>query len=101
MTARKTIKQKLAMMTTSEATEFLLERYSDCIVIGFDGAQASANVTINGNSTQYQVADFRHDDYGAVKKFGNQYGVDTVFVVGAYWSQEGGWRTSVSKYSRK
>ena len=102
------IQKKLATMPVEQATDWLLENYNgrkdNMIVIRFDGANASAPVTVNGRSTQYQVADFRHSSHEAVKTLAREHGVDVVFVVGAYWHQDyqgrGHWETSVSKYSR-
>lgn len=106
MTATR-ILNKLSTMTAEEAAEWLLENYNgrkdDMIVIRFDGAQAAAPVTVNGQSTQYQVADFRHRTLEAVKTLAREHGADVVFVVGAYWHQDrqgGRWETSVNKYTR-
>ena len=102
------IQKKLATMPVEQATDWLLKNYNgrkdNMIVIRFDGANASARVKVNGRSTQYQVADFRHSSREAVKTLAREHGVDVVFVVGAYWYQDyqgrGHWETSVNKYSR-
>lgn len=72
------------------------------MVIGFDGSQASACVTVNGDSTPYQVADFRHCDRTAAIKLAREQGLgdgDTIYVVGSYWDNDKQeWYTSISKY---
>jgi hypothetical protein len=95
---------KIRKMTADEAVQYFREHgVRGSIVIRFDGAEASAPVTVDGQSTQFQVADFSHRVTAAVKQFGNSHDhgrPDVVYVVGRYWGQEEGWYTSVSKYIR-
>lgn len=108
MTATK-VQAKLESMTADEACTWIIDHYNgmtqDMIVIRFDGANAAAPVSVNGQGTQYQVAHFRHSSQAAVRTLGTEWNVSTVFVVGCYWEQDyqgrGRWTTSVHKYVRR
>lgn len=86
----------------SEMIQKLMDRYPDAVVIGFDGAEASSPVTVNGDGTQYQVADFRHRSRECAIGIARLYDLPdttTIFIVGSYWSQADGWYTSVTKHT--
>ena len=105
------VKAKIARMTPTEAATYLAARYTNPLIIRFDGGEATSPIRVwedgwdrprleHGHRVARQVADFRHCQRAAATRLyrGCAGGCDVVFVVSQYCHDDQ-WRTHVTRYT--
>ena len=101
MTTTRTVSAAIRTLALADAVDLLMARYPDAAVVAAKWDDAASPVTLDGDPTAMQVADFAHCDRKAAqwarKTSGRSVGREVLVV--SRWYDLGEWVTTARRYS--